>query len=168
MDPIPASFHLRKNSTKKTQLCHRGDPLCHHITQGEQRQLPMLFMRVEGNPRFGKQQCPYSNLQPFPACTRCPATGVSKRKLNRRRAVKCNVLAVPNQHGLCQDQLGTAVGQPKICYNPEPSGTGTPDTQVSDTGYGLGIQIQQMYNLCLERKARLCIPRNFIMQCLRE
>lgn len=58
----------------------------------------------------------------------CPATGVSKRKLNRRRAVKCNVLAMPNQHGLCQDQLGTAVGQPKICYNPELSRIGTPDT----------------------------------------
>lgn len=74
---------------------------------------------MEGNPHFRKQQFPCSYLQPFPARTRCPAVGVSERKLNRRRAVKCNVSAMPNQHGLCQDQLGTAAGQPKICYNPE-------------------------------------------------
>lgn len=97
------------------------------------------YLRVEGNPRFGKQQFPCSYLQPFPARTRCPAVGASERKLNRRRAVKCNVSAMPNQHGLCQDQLGTAAGQPKICYNPELSRTGTPDTYTSDTGYGLRI-----------------------------
>lgn len=49
-------------------------------------------------------------LQPSPAWTRCPAAGVSERKLNRRRAVECNVLAMPNQHGLCRGQLGTPVG----------------------------------------------------------
>lgn len=125
----PPIFSPEKKIQPKNhkQLCHRVYPLWHQITQREQRQLPMFSPEGGGKSSFWKEQYPYSHLQPFPACSRCPAAGVSKRKLNRRRAVKCNVLAMPKEHGLCQDQLGTAVGQPKICYNPELSRARTPD-----------------------------------------
>lgn len=125
----PAAFTSEKIPPKSyKQLCHRGDLYAIKLHKGSWDSCLCSYLRVEGNPRFGKQQCPYSYLQPFPACTPCPAAGVSKRKLNRRRAVKCNVLAMPNQHGLGQDRLQTAGGQPKICYNPELSRAGTPDT----------------------------------------
>jgi len=88
----------------------------------------LLYSYTRVEKCFGKQRCPTSYLQPSAASTRCPAVGGSERKLHRRRAVDCNVLAMPNWHGLCQGQLGTAVGQPKIGYNPNLSRTGTPDT----------------------------------------
>lgn len=68
----------------------------------------------------------------LPAALYClhpvPCRGSQQEEIKQERAVKCNVLAMPNQHGLGQDRLQTAVGQPKICYNPEVSRAGTPDT----------------------------------------
>lgn len=119
----PCQLSPEKKFNQKTTNCATEETLYAIRLHKESRDCCLCsYLRVKGNPHFGKQQCPYSYLQPF------PGVGVSKRKLNRRRAVKWNVLAMPKQHGLCQDQLGTAVGQPKICYNPELSRTRTPDT----------------------------------------
>lgn len=93
------------------------------ITQTEQRLLPR-----SSHEGWREILVLESSDAPPAACTRCPAAGLGKRKLNGKMAVECNVLAMPNQHMLCQGRLGTAVGQPKICYIPKPSRTETPDT----------------------------------------
>lgn len=80
--------------------------------------------RVKGNALFGKPPYPSPYLQPSPASWR----GICKRKLNRKGAVKCNALAARRWWMVCQSQLGTVVGQPKMCYSPKLSVTGIPDT----------------------------------------
>lgn len=125
--PCQLSPEIKYNQKKPTWVTE--EPLRAIKLHKQSRDCSLCsYTRVEGNPRFGKQRRPTSYLQPSPACTRCPAAGVSERKSNRKRAGECNMLAMPNRRVLCQGQLGTATGKPKIRYIPKLSRTETPDT----------------------------------------